>query len=325
MKNLIGIDIGGTKCAVIYGSELDGQINILQREAFSTIIGKPYENIDNFIKIITSWQKSGIIVDFGDIYAIGISCGNPIDIKNGIIKSPPNLIGWDDIAIVEKLKNSFGIPTFIQCDANACAIAEHKYGAGKNSQNMVFLTFGTGFGAGIIINEKIYNGSGFMAGEVGHVRISEDGPVGFGKAGSAEGFCSGGGIAQIGKKIALSYLQVGKSVDFCKNIDEIEQINAKNIAISAKKGDFAAKKVYEISGKYLGRTLAILIDLLNPDKIVIGSIYERSHDLMDKFMYEEIEKEAIASSANICEIVPAKLGDQLGDIAALSVAAFKGE
>ena len=184
---LTGIDIGGTKCAVIVGDEN----GIADKIKFETT------TVDETIKnIISAVEKLGA----ND--AIGISCGGPLDSKRGVIMSPPNLPGWDNIEIVKMLEEQFKVPVNIQNDANACALVEWKYGAGRGTENMIFLTFGTGLGAGLILDGRLYAGTNDMAGEVGHIRISDYGPVGYGKAGSFEGFCSGGGIAEIGRMVA---------------------------------------------------------------------------------------------------------------------------
>ncbi|MDD6275440.1 MAG: ROK family protein, partial [Clostridia bacterium] len=166
-----------------------------------------------------------------------------------------------------------------------------------------FLTFGTGFGAGIVIDGKLYTGTNDMAGEIGHIRLTEDGPVGYGKAGSAEGYCSGGGI---------------------KNLAALFGINAtaKELAHSAENGDKDAVKIYETSGKYLGRTAAVIMDIFNPDCIVIGSVFARSEKLLRPAMEAEIEKEALSYTRSCCKIVPALLGDSIGDCAAIMTAAY---
>ena len=134
---------------------------------------------------------------------IGISCGGPLDSKKGIIFSPPNLPGWDNVPITRILSDEFGVETALQNDANACALAEWLMGAERGHSNMIFLTFGTGMGAGLILNGRLYSGTNDLGGEVGHIRLAKTGPVGFGKAGSFEGFCSGGGIAQLAKSIVF--------------------------------------------------------------------------------------------------------------------------
>lgn len=243
-----------------------------------------------------------------------------MDSKKGIIMSPPNLPGWDNIHIVKMLEDKFGVPCGIQNDANACALAEWKYGAGEGTENMIFLTFGTGMGAGLILNGRLYAGTNDMAGEVGHMRVSEYGPVGYGKAGSFEGFCSGGGIAEIGKMIAKEKLQTGKTVAFCKDLSELDKITAKSIAEYAKAGDKDSVRVYDICAEKLGQGLSVLIDILNPEKIVIGSVFERSGELLKEKMQQVINREALSYAVKVCEVCSAKLGDSIGDYAAIAVA-----
>lgn len=307
----IGIDIGGTKCALTLGNE---QGEVLHKIYFETT--SVSETINNIIEGVRT---------LGECKAMGISCGGPLDSKKGIIMSPPNLPGWDDIHIVDILKEEFGVPVFLQNDADACALAEWKFGAGKGTKNMVFCTFGTGLGAGLILNEALYTGACDMAGELGHIRMAEYGPVGYGKAGSFEGFCSGGGIAQIGMSVAREILQQGKTPSFCEDLDDLKNITAKKIAECAKAGCEDALEVYRICGKVLGKGLAMVVDLLNPERIVLGSVFARSSELLTEAMYNEMKKECLPRALAACEIVPAGLGESLGDVAALSVAINGGE
>jgi glucokinase len=163
----------------------------------------------------------------GTVSGIGISCGGPLDSKRGLILSPPNLPGWDNIPITEYFSSRFHVPVFLQNDANACALAEWRYGAGKGLDDMVFLTFGTGIGAGLILNGKLYEGKQSMAGEAGHWRMASFGPIGYGKAGSFEGFCSGGGIAQLARQKILEQLQMGKKHPLA---EKLENISAKDVS-----------------------------------------------------------------------------------------------
>lgn len=303
---LTGIDIGGTKCAVLTG---DGE-NIIERISF------PTTNVtDTLSAIYAAVEKVGC----GD--AIGVSCGGPLDSERGVILSPPNLPGWDNIAIVRELTQRFSVPAGLENDANACALAEWRYGAGRGSKNMIFLTCGTGMGAGLILDGRLYRGTSGMAGEIGHVRMERFGPCGYGKAGSFEGFCSGGGIRQIGQTVAREKLQTGQTVGFCQSADDLDRITAKSIAEAAAGGDADAIRVYEICGEKLGQGLSVLIDVLNPEKIVIGSIYERSGALLKTSMEAAIKREALAAARSVCRIVPAELGDSVGDFATIVVAA----
>ncbi|MCK5880648.1 MAG: ROK family protein, partial [Sinobacterium sp.] len=249
-----------------------------------------------------------------------ISCGGPLDSKKGTIKSPHNLPGWDEIEVVDIFKKEFNVDVAIQNDANACAIAEWMMGAGVGTENMIFLTFGTGMGAGLILNGKIYSGTNDLGGEVGHVRMADEGPVGFGKAGSFEGFCSGGGIAQLGKSYVQDKIDAGEKVSFCPAVDLISSITAKSIFEAAIEGDKDAVEIVKVSAKYLGVGLSILIDILNPECIVIGSIYARNEQIFKPLIYDVLKKEVIPEALEVCKIVPAKLGDSIGDYAALCVA-----
>ncbi len=310
----IGIDIGGTKCAVVIGN---GDFKIYKRVQFETktergykeIINEFFSNLDQFFQEFPKEQ----------VRQIGISCGGPLDSEKGFIYSPPNLPGWDNVPIVKMFEDKYGIPTAIQNDANASALAEWLMGAGKGTRNMIFLTFGTGMGSGLILNGQLYAGTNDLGGEVGHIRLADDGPVGFGKAGSFEGFCSGGGIAQLAKTVISAKVAGGIESDFC-NTGNLENMSAKTVAIAANNGDPVANEIIKISGEYLGKALAILIDTLNPQCIVIGSIYARNVKLFDPHINRMIEKEAIPAAVEVCKIKPALLGDSIGDYAALCVA-----
>lgn len=307
MKEYIGVDIGGTKIAIVKGNERG---EILQKIRFLNNEGK-----DAALAKILQHVK-----ELGPAEAIGISCGGPLNSRTGRILSPPNLLGWDDVPIVSILEEATGIPSYLCNDADACALAEWRFGAGKGCQNMVFLTFGTGFGAGLILNGTLYSGTCGGAGEIGHLRISRFGPVGYGKRGSFEGFASGGGIAQLARTAALEQLQVGKTTAFCQNREQLDDITAQTVAEAAKNNDPTAIEVYRQSGEMLGHALSILIDLLNPERIVIGSIFVRASELLIPAMQEVIRAETLPMNASVCEVLPAALGEQLGDVAALSIA-----
>lgn len=155
-KNILGVDIGGTKCAVIYGQKEGDTLHLVEKVKFpTTSVDETIANICSEIEQMMG--RHGL--DSSNTGAIGISCGGPLDSKRGVVMSPPNLPGWNDIPIVRMLEERFGIRTGIHNDANACALAEWKFGAGVGTQNMVFLTFGTGLGAGLILDGKLYAGT----------------------------------------------------------------------------------------------------------------------------------------------------------------------
>ncbi len=310
MKYYLGMDIGGTKCAVVLSEK--NAVSVKDKIKFETRVQRGYAEI--IAQLVSSarelLERNGI--NASDVLSCGVSCGGPLNSDSGIIMHPPNLPDWDNVPLADIVKESLGIPCKVRNDADACALAEWQFGAGKGTKNMIFLTFGTGMGAGLILDGRLYSGTSGTAGEVGHIRLDADGPVAYGKAGSFEGFCSGAGIAAMGKKM-LSLYNGETSIPK-------DDVTAKTIAEAAMNGDRLANAIYRRCGEKLGAGLSILIDILNPERIVIGSIFQRSGRLLIDSMNEVIEKETLAISAANCQIVPAMLGDEIGDFAAIGVA-----
>lgn len=318
----LGIDIGGTKCAVVIGrGELTPDVDgfIIDKALFPTKVGRGWKAVieEIFLKARELLLKNNILKS--ELIGIGISCGGPLDSKKGIINCPPNLPDWDGVPIVKLFEKAFGVKTVLHNDANACAVAEWRFGAGRGARNMVFLTFGTGMGAGLILDGRLYTGTNDMAGEVGHIRLSNDGPEGYGKKGSFEGFCSGGGIARLGMLLGEKYLESGKKSVLFSEKEDLLKLSAKSIAEGMKAGDAFSVEVYTRCAEMLGRGLSVIIDILNPEKIVIGSIYERNCEFFDGVIWDIIKKEALPEAHSVCEIVPASLGDRVGDFAALGI------
>lgn len=294
MPYFAGIDIGGTKCAVCCG---DTPVAISQKVAFPTT-GTPQACLEKIARELTHLHQQSN----EKTLAIGISCGGPLDSAKGVILSPPNLPGWDAIEVVDFFQQQFGLPAFLQNDANACALAEWRYGAGKGTRNMMFCTMGTGFGCGLVLEGQLFEGANGNAGELGHVRLAPEGPVGYGKEGSVEGFCSGGGIAQ------LARMRLGKD------------LNAQDLAIAANQGDADALAIFQEVGRKLGHALSIAVDLLNVECIVIGSIFARAESLIRPAMEQVMQAECLPASKSICKVLPAQLGENIGDTAALTLA-----
>ena len=321
-KPFLGIDIGGTKCAVLLAGYDGSAVSFTDKISFNT---KDYPGPDAAIRMIISESKR-LIERNGlrneDIAAAGINCGGPLDSKRGVILCPPNLTGWINIPISAIVEEQLGIKAYLQNDANAGAIAEYMFGAGRGKENIMFLTFGTGMGAGLILNGKLYSGTNDMAGEVGHIRLDNFGPAGFGKTGSFEGFCSGGGIAQLARTMTLSKLQVGEKVSFCEDMDGLGLLTAKLIADTAKNGDTFAMEILAVCGRYLGKALSLFIDILNPQMIILGSIYMHTKDLLWPHIKNVIDAEALPFSRAVCEITESGLGEAINDYEAVSIAVY---
>ena len=302
--NLIGGDIGGTKCAL---SVPDGPDRVREVVRFATTDVRG--TLDRIYAEIARLSPRDPV--------FGVSCGGPLDSTRGLILSPPNLPGWDRIPITAELTQRFGGRAFLMNDANACALAEWQFGAGRGCQSLMFLTMGTGMGAGLILDGRLYEGITGNAGEVGHIRMAADGPVGYGKAGSFEGFCSGGGIAQLARRRAAEF--PGPST--LKSLAP-DALTARAVGEAAAAGDALALALWREVGERLGEALAVFIDVLNPERIVIGSIYQRCERFIAPAMQAVINREALAASARDCQVVPAQLGDEIGAAAAVAIAHY---
>ena len=306
MSVSIGIDIGGTKCALSVGECAPDAVKILHREEFPTKGMSWQEVLDEFASRINRAIEQSNIRTFA---GIGISCGGPLDSKTGVIMSPPNLPGWDNVPVVKFFADRFKVPVHLQNDANACAFAEWKFGAGRGTRNMVFMTFGTGLGAGIIIDGRLYSGTNDNAGEIGHIRLAPTGPVGYNKEGSAEGFCSGAGMTK------LAFIRAKE-----QGVELPADFSTKELFRRIDEGDAFCLSVFRESAAHLGMILSYTIDILNPEVIVLGGVFMRQQDRFMKEILPVLEREALPFARKVCKITGAGLSENIGDYAALAVA-----
>lgn len=297
---VIGISIGGTKTAVSHAYFDNGFFDI-NKETFATNPNNPDEVINKIFEVIDNLNKP--------FSMISIICGGPLDTSKGTILKPPHLPGFDNYPIVSIFTCKYNCPTYLLNDADACAFAEYKFGAGAGSKNMAYLTFGTGIGAGLILNNQLYLGNNGMAGEIGHVRLSDNGPVGYNKVGSVEGFCSGGNIAIWAKE----YIE-NKETNLHIYKDNL---TTKDIAFEANNGDKVALEIFDKVADRLGESISVLIDLLNLDRVVIGGIYPRCENLLKDRLMKSIKKESIKENFEACSIVPSKLGEKIDEYSSL--------
>lgn len=313
---VLGFDIGGTKCACVLAELEEEVIRFLYRKEVKTL-SDPNKTLESLIFEAQRWLKKENI-DLNTLKA-GISCGGPLDEASGLIINPPNLQGWENFPISKYIQDkiSLKIKPKLKNDANACCLAEWRFGAGVGCDNMVFLTFGTGLGAGLLLNGTIYNGSTGTAGEIGHIRMSETGPYAYGKYGSMESFCSGAGIRNLAIEIGKQQIANGKGISYAKTEKELNDITTQKLAKLAEDGDEDARKIFMISGEHFGKGLAILVDIINPQIIVAGGVYARCHKFIDDSMWKYLKKEALPMAVEKCNVVPSKLGEKIGDYGAV--------
>lgn len=317
-KVLAGVDIGGTKTAVVISFK-PPQVD--ERRWFATNPERGWKvAVDRIIASLHEALASRDLT-LSQLGAIGVSCGGPLDPVRGLIQRPPNLSTWDDVPICELLEQEFKVPCYVENDANAGALAEVRFGAGRGSKNLIFLTMGTGMGAGLILGGRLYRGASNSAGEIGHVRLSADGPIGFGKAGTVEGWASGGGMAQVARSYLEAAVTQRRSSLLLDGGGRVpENITGRDVAEALKAGDAVAHAVVNTVGERLGEAMAILIDVLNPECIVIGGLAMRFGEELLGPALQVVEREALGQAAKRCRIVPAGLGEQIGDVASLCVA-----
>lgn len=300
---MVGVDIGGTKCALAH-FDSEGRV----RETFRFPTASPDETLGALARAISRLGLSHPPV-------IGIAAGG-LRAAQGIISGAPNLPGWNDVPVVEFFRDRFGGPVYLMNDAKACALAEWMHGAGRGCRHMAFLTAGTGMGAGLILDGRLYLGAG-NAGEVGHVRLAREGPPGYGKFGSFEGFCSGGGIG----RWAQEWLRDrGLSGGF--GCARREEVTAAAVGAAAAQGDLQARELLAAAGERLGEALAILIDILNLERVVLGSVYVRSRPWLEPAMRAALQREALPGSLAACQVLPSALGEKVGNYGAIAVAEY---
>lgn len=298
---ILGFDIGGTHTTVVMGSE---RLGIVDRVSFYS---QPRRGFEMMWRDIVHHGHL-LVTKYGQPAHIGVSIGGPMDFSTGTILSPPNLPGWDNIPLRQMLEDEFKTPAFVEHDAKAGALAEWLFGAARGLSDVIFLTFGTGLGAGLILDGRLYRGASDSAGFVGHWRIAEDGPFIWGKAGSWEGYSSGVGLAAL-----AHHLFPNRFPNDTSGADVIQK---------ARGGNAEALQIVETSAEALGRGIALLIDLLNPQMIVLGSLAVRAGDLFLPIVERVVAKEASPEGLRICQIVPAALGKQIGEMAALCAALY---
>jgi glucokinase len=296
---ILGLDIGGTKTTVLAGSAT-GDVFERRRLASDAQAG-----FDRMWAHITA-AADELVALRGRPTAVGVSIGGPLDHRRGIVYSPPNLPGWDRIRLKDRLSDRFGAPTFVEHDAKAGLLAEWYFGAARGHRNVVFLTVGTGLGCGLLLDGHLYRGASDRSGEIGHWRMAMRGPAAYGKRGSWEAFSSGAGLPRLARHL------------YPKR-DWSGSMTAEELVAMARSGDRDAARVVHTSAMWLGRGIAQLIDLLDPELVILGTLAVHAGDLFLPDVQRVVQRETIGGSG-ACRIVAAGLGERIGDVAALSAA-----
>lgn len=307
LHTILGLDIGGTKTACVEGT---ASASILQRVEMPTRATEPFTATFPRLVHETRRVKETAGRAGRTIAAISVSVGGPLRIDEGFLLNPPHLPSWHHVPLKANLMAAFpGIPVMVEHDGNAGALAEFYFGVGKNRpelRHLIFLTFGTGIGGGFILNGQLLRGASDTAGEIGHWRLAGDGPLGFGKNGSWESFASGAGLVALAAQMFPT-----RWVPSTPIFELVESMVA---------NDPEALRVAEEAGKWMGHGLALLIDALNPQAIVFGSLGMVLGERILTPARKVIAEETLPQAAAACELVPSALGKKIGDVAALMAA-----
>ena len=322
--HVVGIDIGGTKLATVV-ADSTGHILSKVRKPTRSEKGPEYALQLLFDMVRETVELAGLAQK--SVSAIGVSCGGPLDTKTGIVYSPPNLPGWDALPLKALLESEFQIPVIIENDANASALAEFRFGGGRGYNAVLYMTMSTGIGGGIVIDGQIYHGANDSAGEVGHQILLPDGPLcGCGKRGCLEALCSGPAIARRAQNAIRTQIVDGKtSATTLLNLasGDIEDVKSEHVLTAARTGDLLALQLVEETAYYMGWGIANLVNILNPDIVLLGTIAIAAGDLLLNPIRKTVSELAMTRPAEAVKIEPAQLGDALGDLAAVALVVEK--
>lgn len=311
---IIGIDIGGTKLAVVLS---DRQGNIMEKTRRLTHAERGPDLIIEDIVDMAKHVMRQCSVSSGQVIGVGVACGGPLDSKAGVILGPPNLPGWMNVPLRDRLETLLGIPTVVENDANAGALAEYMFGAGRNVRNMVYMTMGTGIGGGIIADGRLISGANGNAGEVGHMVILPNGPLcACGRRGCLESLASGPAIARRVQE-ALTHYSEHLMIDMVNG--DRSKLSAETLLEAVREKDELAIELLNETAYYMGLGIGNLVNVLNPELVVLGTIAVKAGDLLMTPIRRTVKEVAMSVPGSVVRVVPAQLGELVGDIGAIAI------
>ena len=309
---LLGFDIGGTKSSVVLATR-GGEI--LDRAGGPTeAAGGPSATIGRLLAGARQLiERNRVPLD--RILGAGICCGGPLDREEGVVYRPPNLPGWDRVPVRKMVEDALGLPAALENDADCCALAESFFGAGIGRKNIVAFTWGTGIGAGIVLDGRLHSGSEGLAGEIGHITYITDGRLcQCGKRGCIEAYASGSSIM----RVARERLEEGR----LSRLAEMTPVDAQAVCDAAREGDELASEILLDAARAMGRAVSIAAHTLNPEIIVLGTLAVKAGDMLMPELLHVVETEVWERIRRSLAVIPSPLGDRVQDLAAIS--AFLG-
>ncbi len=311
MPCYIAVDLGGTQIrAARYGADQ-------ARQARANLPTQAKEGPERVLARVEQAIRQVWPPD-GGVTAIGMAAPGPLDPREGLVYFAPNLPGWKDVPLRGWLEETFGVPAFVGNDANLAALGEHRYGAGRGVDDLIYLTISTGIGGGIILNGRLFEGGGGLGGEIGHITVDAEGPFcACGSRGCLEVLASGSAIA----RAARAAIAAGRPSILTDRVGgDPSRITAREVAQAAREGDRLSQEIFRRAGFYIGAALVSLMYLLNPALFVIGGSVAKAGDLLFGPIRETVEDRAPEVYRRGVSIRPAVLGDDVGLLGALVLA-----
>ena len=306
-KYVVGVDLGGTK---IYTALVDLDGNIIKEKTVETLAHEGEQAVMGRIIDTIDYVTEG--TDKNLIKSIGIGSPGPLDVKNGIIIENSNL-PFKNFEIVKTIRETYDLPTYLDNDANVATLGEFMFGAGKGTENMVFITASTGIGGGAVINGKLFRGTTGNALEIGHTIVANEGPrCGCGNIGCAEALGSGTAIGKRAKEAVATNVET--------SLKNYENVTSKEVFKEAANGDRVAKNILETSLNYLGIAVANTITNFDPEKVVIGGGVINGGSIVLDTIRRVVGERALKTFVDSCTVEKAVLGGKAGVLGAAALA-----
>lgn len=306
-KPLYGaIDLGGSKVRSLV-ADLEARVAGYDLRPSETARGLEL-TLERMIESLeAAAQQAGLHAR--QLRGLGIASPGAIDTVRGIVSGAPQLPGWRDVPLVEIMGRRLGIPVWLENDATAAALGEHRFGAGRGTRHMIYLTISTGVGGGLIIEGRLYRGASGAAGELGHIILDPDGPpCDWCGRGCLESFSSGTAIARRGQEA----LAAGRAPALAELSAAEGPVTAEMMARAARRGDEPCRQAFADAGRYLGIALANFVNIFNPDALVIGGGVAKASDLFMPFARRQMQALAIRESLRCARLEIAALGERSG-------------
>lgn len=313
----LGIDIGGTKISVCVGNS-EGKLLVAQRFAITKATSSYPASLAKILKLSHSViQKAGTSLD--KIAAVGLAAPGSMDKKRSLLIAPTNLKSWGTVPIAADLKQHLGKPVRMLNDANACALAEQKFGSAKGVKNLIYLTNSTGMGGGIILNNQVIEGPNGTAGEVGHCVLNPDGPLcNCGLHGCFEAYCGGLSVARrVQAKLRAEKIKT-RILEHAEG--DIDKIAMPAILAALRENDIFAQQIWDEYIMRFAQGIGVLMMALNPEMVILGTIAIHAGDLLMQPLRQQLPRFVWPKPLESCHLTVSRLGSQIGDYSALAAA-----